>query len=170
MTEEEIKQKAEEYAEKVISTDDGYYEWNDLIYMFRKGAKLIQKENDRLAKHILELQKDKGELTDKIADIKANCDFVLEGKDVEIKELRDNYEQYKAVAEPTIKELQEKIRTDNSDVIANACKKIAELEKENEQAKEIIKHLLWDLRNKDFDPAKDIEKAEHFLGRDACQI
>ena len=66
MTEEEIKQKAEKYAEIVISTDDGYYEWNDLIYMFRKGEKLMQKENDRLAKHILELQKDKGELTDEL--------------------------------------------------------------------------------------------------------
>ena len=83
---------------------------------------------------------------------------------------------------------EEEIRTDNTDVIANACKKIADLEntckdkdrqldnwykewqkqdKQIEQAKKIIKHLLWDLRNKEYDPEKDIEKAEHFLGRDA---
>lgn len=31
------------------------------------------------------------------------------------------------------------------------------------EAKYIIKLLLWDLRNKDFDPAKDIERAERFL-------
>ena len=29
------------------------------------------------------------ELENKIADIKANCDFALEGKDVEIKELKE---------------------------------------------------------------------------------
>ena len=34
-----------------------------------------------------------------------------------------------------------------------------------EQAQNIIKKLLWDLRNKDFDPAKDIEEAERYLGR-----
>ena len=35
-----------------------------------------------------------------------------------------------------------------------------------EEAKEIIKLLLWDLRNKDFEPTKDIEHAEKFLKRD----
>ena len=93
MTEEEIKQKAEKYAEIVISTDDGYYEWNDLIYMFRKGAKLMQKENDRLAKHILELQKDKGRLTDennKLLD-------VINNQDVKIADLEKKVEQAKAI-------------------------------------------------------------------------
>lgn len=42
-----------------------------------------------------------------------------------------------------------------------------ELVDENEQAKEIIKLLLWDLRNRSYEPVQDIEKAEHFLGRDA---
>ena len=32
-------------------------------------------------------------------------------------------------------------------------------------AEDIIKHLLWDLRNKNFDPVEDIEKAEKFLKR-----
>lgn len=33
------------------------------------------------------------------------------------------------------------------------------------ESKEIIKLLLWDLRNKDFEPTKDIEHAEKFLKR-----
>lgn len=33
------------------------------------------------------------------------------------------------------------------------------------KANEIIKHLLWDLRNRTFNPEKDIEQAEIFLGR-----
>ena len=37
--------------------------------------------------------------------------------------------------------------------------------KQIEQAKEIIKLLLWDLRNKNYNPAKDIVKAEQFLER-----
>ena len=43
--------------------------------------------------------------------------------------------------------------------------KNADLRNQLEQAKEIIKHLLWDLRNKNYNPAKDIKKAEQFLGR-----
>lgn len=45
---------------------------------------------------------------------------------------------------------------------------LGETEKDDqlEQAKEIIKHLLWDLRNPGVNRAKHIEKAEHFLGRD----
>ena len=39
--------------------------------------------------------------------------------------------------------------------------------KKSDRAEEIIKLLLWDLRNKDYNPEKDIEKAEDFLGRNA---
>lgn len=35
-------------------------------------------------------------------------------------------------------------------------------------AKEIIKLLLWDLRNRNYEPVKDVERAEQFL-RD-CDI
>ena len=31
------------------------------------------------------------------------------------------------------------------------------------QSVEIIKHLLWDLRNPTYDPAKDVERAENFI-------
>lgn len=40
------------------------------------------------------------------------------------------------------------------------------LETKCEEAEEIIKLLLWDLRNKNFEPTKDIERAEKFLKRD----
>lgn len=49
--------------------------------------------------------------------------------------------------------------------IIKLTKKVTKLEKENSKSKEIIKLLLWDLRNKNFESAKDIEKAETFLGR-----
>ena len=42
---------------------------------------------------------------------------------------------------------------------------IAELESENRKAKEIIKLLLWDLRNRSYEPEKDVEQAEQFLKR-----
>ena len=71
-------------------------------------------------------------------EVKADCDFALEGKDVEIKELRDNYEQYKAVAEPTIKELKQE-NNKLLDVINNQDVKIADLEKKLEKMKKYTK-------------------------------
>ena len=38
-----------------------------------------------------------------------------------------------------------------------------ELEEQLTNAKEIIKLLLWDLRNKEFDPLIDVNRAEQFL-------
>jgi chromosome segregation ATPase len=42
-----------------------------------------------------QLLKDKGELTDKIADIKANCDLAIEGRDIKIMELKQQIEKMK---------------------------------------------------------------------------
>ena len=42
-----------------------------------------------------------------------------------------------------------------------------QLKAQNTKAQEIIKLLLWDVRNKSYEPVQDVEKAEHFLGRDA---
>lgn len=50
--------------------------------------------------------------------------------------------------------------------LLSAIFKIETLEKENEifkKAGEIIKLLLWDLRNRSYEPVKDIEQAEQFL-------
>ena len=53
----------------------------------------LEQQIATLAKCCNQLLKDKGDLTDKIADIKANCDFALEGKDVEIMELKAQIEK-----------------------------------------------------------------------------
>lgn len=57
--------------------------------------KELEKENKLLGERCNQLLKDKGDLTDKIADIKANCDFALEGKDVEIMELKERNAELK---------------------------------------------------------------------------
>ena len=47
----------------------------------------LSRENRLLGERCNQLLKDKGELTDQIADIKANCDLAIEGRDIKIKEL-----------------------------------------------------------------------------------
>ena len=47
----------------------------------------LERENRLLGERCNQLLKDKGELTDQIADIKANCDLAIEGRDIKIKEL-----------------------------------------------------------------------------------
>ena len=65
MTEEEM---AEEYVQSIEGDDCVIItDREERKQAFLAGLHEGQKENDRLAKHILELQKDKGELTDKIA-------------------------------------------------------------------------------------------------------
>ena len=80
----------------------------------------------------------------------------------ENKNLRDNYEQYKATAEPTIKEL----KTYNEKLLDSDIEKhnkIVSLEAQIEEAKEIIKEMLDIIAN--YKPFEDsfITKAEHFL-------
>ena len=60
------------------------------------------------------------------------------------------------------------IRTDNTDVIANACKKITELEEQLEQAKEILReyiriNLLPPIERYFDDEVKLFKQAEQFL-------
>ena len=57
-----------------------------------------QTEVNMLSRHILELQKDKGNLTDSVRDLEeklANADYQLEGRDLEIKELKAQIEKMK---------------------------------------------------------------------------
>ena len=49
----------------------------------------LENKNKLLGERCNQLLKDKGELTDKIADIKANCDLAIEGRDIKIKELTE---------------------------------------------------------------------------------
>ena len=55
----------------------------------------LEKENRLLGERCNQLLKDKGELTDQITDIKANCDLAIEGRDIKIKELEQQIEQMK---------------------------------------------------------------------------
>ena len=134
MTEEEIKQKGIKYATEYPAFQElGYerlgYKRKDLRKSFIAGVNLMQKENDRLAKHILELQKDKGELTDKVKD--------LEWQLQEVAKDNDYYQ-----------EENKRLEQENNrllDVINNQDVKIADLEKkvnQLEQAKQIINELL----------------------------
>lgn len=52
----------------------------------------LEKENHLLGERCNQLLKDKGNLTDQIADIKANCDLAIEGRDIKIKELIERLE------------------------------------------------------------------------------
>ena len=47
----------------------------------------LERKNRLLGERCNQLLKDKGDLTDQIADIKANCDLAIEGRDIKIKEL-----------------------------------------------------------------------------------
>ena len=94
-------------------------EWEDKLAEVQKHSehwynkyKELEKENRLLGERCNQLLKDKGDLTDKIADIKANCDLAIEGRDIKIKELEE--ENNKLL-----------------DVINNQDVKIADLESEN---------------------------------------
>ena len=104
---------------------------------------------------------------------------VINNQDVKIAELEQSNEnliEYIKELENKIADLEkenEQLRNNGFTVSAMteqqlkvAIEKGEQLEKQLEQAKEIIKLLLWDLRNPGVNTAKDIEKAEHFLGRD----
>ena len=56
---------------------------------------ILLNENRLLGERCNQLLKDKGELTDQIADIKANCDLAIEGRDIKIKELEEQIEEVK---------------------------------------------------------------------------
>ena len=67
------------------------------LKQYRDNVELKNK-NKLLGERCNQLLKDKGDLTDKIADIKANCDLAIEGRDVEIMELKkENAELKKRV-------------------------------------------------------------------------
>lgn len=115
MTKEELKQEAEESFEQYKVTDEDYvvspysddlgekmlmynYEYYaEETYLriytkgFLAGAEPRENEIKSLGERCLQLQKDKGELIDKVRDLEeklANADYQLEGRDLEIKELK----------------------------------------------------------------------------------
>lgn len=146
MTEEEIKKKAEEYANEKCK--DCYmcsysecknpykecWKYNSRKQGIIAGAKLMQKENDRLAKHILELQKDKGRLTDennKLLD-------VINNQDVKIADLEKKVKYYEQQLSAMEKGVCDVCKVKDADYYEN---QIADLEKKVEQAKAITSRL-----------------------------
>ena len=101
MTKEELKKEAEEKADiyfDSLEVDNGNvsdtrFSDYDVFVAYEKGAldfaEPREKQIKLLGERCTQLLKDKGELTDKIDDLKANFDYVLEGKDLEIKELEN---------------------------------------------------------------------------------
>ena len=69
-------------------------------------------EIKRLCERVKELWKEKEQLKDQIADIKANCDLAIEGRDIKIKELEDHLAEEVELhlhAEEYIKSLEQQI-------------------------------------------------------------
>lgn len=114
---EEFKQKAEKSAEK----------------FFGKPTDLVDLDNLRIFKN--------GYLIG-VEEVKADCDFALEGKDVEIKELKDKLNNWVKCAELRLANWQ-KYETENNrllDVINNQDIKIADLEKKVEEQQKYQNH------------------------------
>lgn len=96
MTKEELEKKATAYALKWGDKTDGTYACCRDGYL--AGAKTREKNVKSLGKRCLQLQKDKGNLTDRVSDLEeklANADYQLEGRDLEIKELKAKIEKMK---------------------------------------------------------------------------
>jgi DNA repair exonuclease SbcCD ATPase subunit len=101
MTEEELKQEAEKSLDKRLGTyayirkQDCYTNYVD-GYIDGAGPREKQIEID--AKQIRALQKQNGELTDKVKELEeklANADYQIEGRDNEIRELKEKIEKMK---------------------------------------------------------------------------
>lgn len=92
----------------------------------KMAIKELERKNRLLGKRCIQLLKDKGELIDKIADIKANCDLAIEGRDVKIMELEQELTVEKDLlqeetnlhlhAEDYIKSLEQKLEQTEKDL------------------------------------------------------
>ena len=89
----------------------------------------LERKNRLLGERCNQLLKDKGDLTDQIADIKANCDLAIEGRDIKIKELE---------LELTVEKDQHREETN---LHLHAEEYIKSLEKENAELKALIEKL-----------------------------
>ena len=93
MTEEQIKQKFKETYPDFMRGDEPLSPYFDIWeYGIELATKELQEENERLAKHILELQRDKGRLADENKRISIQY---AEETDETIKELEKQIEKMK---------------------------------------------------------------------------
>ena len=133
----------------------------------------LENKNKLLGERCNQLLKDKGDLTDQIADIKANCDLAIEGRDIKIMELEADNEARK-FAMTMSEKVEKQLREEN-----------AELEKKNKKlesdfriceknadtyydqltiAKEILKDLLLMTKVEHLeDRYESVADAEQFL-------
>ena len=121
------------------------------IEQHNKLIKDLKAENRLLGERCNQLLKDKGDLTDKIADIKANCDFAIEGRDVKIMELEKENAELK-------NKLTEKVTLESLDVVSA---KMNDLEKENAELKhnkKTVVHLADCLEEKMKERIEALEK------------
>ncbi|MBO7716644.1 MAG: hypothetical protein J6S85_23965 [Methanobrevibacter sp.] len=92
----------------------------------------------------------------------------IEDLEEENKDLRDNYDQFKAVAEPEIERLQKENAELKDALKGKRCNcmtylNFKDLEKELTKAEEIIKGLLSCCRNYPQENAEKMEQAEQFI-------
>lgn len=69
MTKEKLEKEAEDYADNQIGCGDGYYEWTDVEEAYLAGAEPREKQIEIDAEQIRALQKQNGELTDKVKEL-----------------------------------------------------------------------------------------------------
>ena len=108
MTKEELEKEAEEYVkqnycEMCVMADDCKCGCIDCftVQAYLASAEPREKEIKSLGERCLQLQKDKGNLTDSVNNLEvklANADYQLEGRDLEIKELKAQIEKMKSCA------------------------------------------------------------------------
>ena len=101
----------------------------------------------RLLEKNLKQYRDKVELENKIADIKANCDLAIEGRDIKIKELEKENAELKRQRNNCEEQFQNKVEEVGIEIekrllAEERCKK---LEQQIEKMKrcEICKHFRW---------------------------
>ena len=116
----------------------------------------LERENRLLGERCNQLLKDKGELTDQIADIKANCDLAIEGRDVKIKELEKENAKLKKELKNWKDEWQEQVQKAIDEGYARTQQTI-----QLTKAKKLLKQFL-EAKNSE-DTYKAEWEAEQFL-------
>ena len=118
-----------------------------------------QTEINMLSRHILELQADKGRLTDSVRELEeklANADYQLEGRDLEIKELEKENAELKSENQKWKDEWQEQVQKATDEGYARTLQTI-----QLTKAKELLKQFL-NAKNGE-DTYKAEWEAEQFL-------
>ena len=120
-----------------------------------------QTEINMLSRHILELQADKGRLTDSVRELEeklANADYQLEGRDLEIKELEKENAELKSENKKWKDEWQEQVQKATDEGYARTLQTM-----QLTKAKEIIKNLMVFAEMDDREYEKEYKEAEQFL-------